>query len=232
VDRIPEPELMLDERQAQAYAAADFAEPHGRFLSLLEQKLPTLPSTGRALDLGCGPGDISLRFARAFADWSVDAIDGSHAMLELGRRLATEAGLSSRVRFHEILLPTDSLPHESYLLLLSNSLLHHLPDPAVLWSSVQRWAEPGSGVFVMDLLRPASRAEAQALVELHCGDEPEVLRTDFFNSLLAAYRPTEIRSQLERAGLGYLQLEVVSDRHLIVWGLARGGQPALSTGAR
>jgi len=217
---------MLDERQAQAYAAADFAEPHGRFLSLLREKLPELPSTGRALDLGCGPGDISLRFARSFGNWSVDAVDGSPAMLELGRRGAAEAGLASRVRFHEIMLPADSLPHQSYLLLLSNSLLHHLPDPAILWSSVRRWAQPGSGVFVMDLLRPASRDEARALVELHCGDEPEVLRTDFFNSLLAAYRATEIRSQLERAGLGYLQLEAVSDRHFIVWGLARGGQPA------
>ena len=70
----------------------------------------------------------------------------------------------------------------------------------------------------MDLLRPSSRAEAQSLVEQYAADEPEVLRTDFFNSLLAAYRPTEVQLQLQSAGLGTLNLEVVSDRHFIVWG--------------
>jgi len=36
--------------------------------------------------------------------------------------------------------------------------------------------------------------------------------------LLAAYRPDEVRQQLARAGLEDLTVEVVSDRHMIVWG--------------
>ena len=75
--RVPEPELMLGEEQARAYAEADFREPHDHFVHLLRQKLPELPAEGRALDLGCGPGDISRRFARAFADWNVDGLDGA-----------------------------------------------------------------------------------------------------------------------------------------------------------
>jgi SAM-dependent methyltransferase len=217
---------MLDEQQVRAYAAADFSEPHGRFVALLKEKLPSLPSRGRALDLGCGAGDISLRFARVFGDWTVDAIDGSPVMLELGRRVAAEAGLASRVQFYELLLPTESPPHRDYALLFSNSLLHHLSDPEVLWSTLRCWAQSGSSIFVMDLLRPKSRAEAEALVERHAGGEPEVLRTDFLNSLLAAYRPTELRTQLEQARLGHLRLEVVSDRHFIAWGVDHEGRPA------
>lgn len=226
MDRVPEPELMLDEQQVRAYAGADFSEPHERFVTLLKERLSKLPSRGRALDLGCGPGDISLRFARAFGDWTVDAIDGSPVMLEHGRRLAAEAGLESRVRFYELLLPTQSPPHRNYALLFSNSLLHHLADPALLWSTLRCWAPSGSSVFVMDLMRPTSRSAAEALVERYAGGEPEVLRTDFFNSLLAAYRPTELRTQLERARLGHLRLEVVSDRHFIVWGLVHEDPPA------
>ena len=95
-------------------------------------------------------------------------------------------------------------------------------SPSVLWSSLRRSAQPAFSVFVMDLLRPASRAEADALVEQYAADEPEILRTDFLHSLLAAYRPTEVQSQLQLAGLDHLNLEVVSDRHLIVWGPVGG----------
>ena len=225
MDRVPEPELMLEEEQAQAYATADFAQPHSNFVALLKEKLPNLPGSGHALDLGCGPGDIARRFVQAFVAWTVDAVDGSPAMLDLGRRTTVATGLASRIRFHELILPVDSLPRESYMLIFSNSLLHHLQDPGVLWSSIGRWAQRGSDVFIMDLLRPSSRSKAQLLVEQNAADEPEILRADFFNSLLAAYRPAEIQSQLQSAGLGHLNLEVVSDRHFIVWGQVRGNEP-------
>ena len=39
-------------------------------------------------------------------------------------------------------------------MIFTNSLLHHLADPAVLWSTIRDWSNPGCKVFVMDLLRP------------------------------------------------------------------------------
>jgi SAM-dependent methyltransferase len=218
MERIAEPELMLDREQAHAYAFANFAEPHNRFIDLLSSRLADLPPAGVALDLGAGPGDVARRLARAFSGWTVDAVDGSPAMLEIGRRLTHEAGLASRVQFHEILLPADAMPRASYALVFSNSLLHHLRDPAVLWSSIQRWAEPGAGVFVMDLLRPEDPRRARELVDQHAAAEPPTLQNDFYASLLAAYRPEEVADQLERAGLGRLNIDVVTDRHFIVWG--------------
>jgi hypothetical protein len=102
--------------------------------------------------------------------------------------------------------------------LFSNSLLHHLADPLVLWEAVRRWSRAGAAVFVMDLLRPASESHARQLVEEYAIGEPEVLRRDFFNSLLAGYRPDELRQQLRHFGLGHLTPEVVSDRHWLVAG--------------
>jgi trans-aconitate methyltransferase len=218
VDRVPEPELMLDDEQARAYAAADFEQPHTMFVEQLTARFPDLAATGHALDLGCGPGDVTMRFARAFPGWTIDAIDGSPAMLEHGRKAAVEAGLGARIRFHEIRLPAERMPRDGYDLIFSNSLLHHLADPGVLWAALRRAGAVGSAVFVMDLSRPASREAARDLAARYAADEPEILRTDFFNSLLAAYVPQEIRLQLERAGLGHLDLEAVSDRHLVVWG--------------
>jgi len=209
---------MEGDAQARAYAEADFAEAHGRCIELLREALPGLGREGRALDLGCGPGDVTIRFARAFPGWWVDGVDGSAAMLRFGRTAVGRAGLADRVSLSQAYLPDGRVPGEAYDLVFSNSLLHHLAEPQVLWSSVRRWGAQGGHAFVMDLLRPESRAQAQGLVEAYAGGEPEVLRCDFFNSLLAAYRVAEVETQLAAAGLGHLTVRQVSDRHLIVWG--------------
>ena len=44
------------------------------------------------------------------------------------------------------------------------------------------------------------------------------MNQDFYNSLLAAYNVEEIGQQLNAAGLGYLTTEIVTDRHVLVWG--------------
>jgi ubiquinone/menaquinone biosynthesis C-methylase UbiE len=226
MERVPEPELMLDDAQARAYATADFSEPHGRYIELLRARLAGLPAAGRALDLGCGPGDVTIRLARALPGWTVDALDGSSAMLDLARRALIESDVGSRVQLYQAVIPGGDLPHAHYDLLASNSLLHHLADPQALWSTIARLGRATASVFVMDLLRPAGEAAARALVDHYAASEPEILRRDFFNSLRAAYRPHEVRSQLEGARLERLTLEVVSDRHFIVWGHLAPPEPS------
>ena len=217
VKRVPEPELMEDLEQAKAYAEANFEAPHSLFIEMLGKELPDLPARGRSLDLGCGPGDISVRVARALSGWQVDAVDGSAAMIDLARQRAVEEALGGRLRFHHTYLPTDSLADGAYDLIFSNSLLHHLPDPQILWSSVRRYAAENARFFVMDLLRPASEREVEALVARYAADEPPLLQRDFRLSLAAAYRTAEIEAQLEEGGLAGARVKAVSDRHWIAW---------------
>jgi SAM-dependent methyltransferase len=219
VERITEPELMDDEAQALAYAEADFEEPNSRFAAMFSERVGALPEGAAVLDLGCGPGDITLRIARAHPGVHVHGLDGSAAMLAFGHRaLASEPGLAERVRFIEGLVPGAVLPLARYQAVVSNSLLHHLHDPSGLWRTVRERAVAGAAVLVMDLMRPASPDAAQALVDEYAGGEPEVLRRDFYNSLLAAFEPGEVRTQLAEAGLADLEVEEASDRHLVVWG--------------
>lgn len=209
---------MDGEAQARAYAEADFAEPHDRFVALLRDRLPDLAPTGSALDLGCGPGDVTMRVARALARWRIDGIDGSEAMLRLGREALRRAGLAERVRLVQGHLPEAGAPLPTYDLVFSNAMLHHLRQANDLWHCIRRWTRPGGAAFVMDLLRPENRAEAERMVDCYAAGEPEVLRHDFLHSLLAAYRVDEIRQQLDGAGLGDFAVEAVSDRHWIAWG--------------
>ena len=219
MQRILEPELMDDLEQAKAYAEADFDEPNTLFVQLFVQYSRKWGGRGTILDLGCGPGDIAIRLAGAFPECEVHGLDGSEAMLDLADAAKGRAGdVGSRVRFIKGLVPSAQLPNERYDAVISNSLLHHLHDPSLMWSTIKKYAAPGVPVFVMDLVRCETMQQAQQLVETYAADDPEVLRTDFYNSLLAAFEIAEVRKQLDDAGLSSLHIEQVSDRHLAVWG--------------
>ena len=217
MDRIPETDLMEGPDQALAYAQADFSEPHNRFIELFKSRFGS-KLNGPVLDLGCGPGDICRRFARAFPACQVHGVDGSTAMLKLARASDNSTPYAARIHYQLAYLPDGRLPRQHYHALISNSLLHHLQDPLVLWQSILQCGKPGAPVFVMDLLRPDSLSVAEHLVEEYATGEPEILKNDFRNSLLAAYRPSEVTAQTCRLGLDHLEIEIVSDRHFIVFG--------------
>ena len=219
MDRIPEPELMLEDEQAKAYAAADFESAHSRYPVLFAETFPDRPATALVLDVGCGPCDVTIRFARANPGYTFHAVDGSAAMLKYGRqRIEREGDLTGRIQLIEGYIPDARNLVKSYDVIMSSSLLHHLPGPQALWTTVRQHSLPGTLVFVVDLFRPASRTDAEAITAKYVGDEPEVLRRDFLNSLVAAFTPEEVRQQLAEAGLPTLQVTTISDRHLMVSG--------------
>ena len=217
MERIPEPELMNDPDQAIAYAGADFSKPHSLFIDLFKQHFPGREVTGTVLDLGCGPADITIRFANAFPGCQIDAVDGAGEMLKLARIALAREGLQGRIRLVESRLQELVLPCDNYDVIISNSFLHHLHDPALLWSCINNLVGKHR-VFIMDLMRPRNRQEAEHLVLEYAAGEPEVLQQDFYSSLCAAFRPGEIEQQLADAGLGMLMTEIVSDRHVIIYG--------------
>ncbi len=219
MQRIPEPELMNDPRQARSYAQADFSEATRLFLQLFELRFSHhVPH--RIVDLGCGPGEITMAFASAYPHSHVTGVDGAGAMLDLANEALRQCPeLEKRVEWQLTLLPDASW--QTYDTLISNSLLHHLHDPQVLWQQIRNWGTPGAAVLVMDLYRPPSKHAAKSIVEHYAADSPDILQKDFFNSLCAAFTKEEIRQQLEKSGLEAFQVEIVSDRHLAIWGIVK-----------
>jgi hypothetical protein len=55
------------------------------------------------------------------------------------------------------------------------------------------------------------------MVKEGAGSEHPILQQDFYNSLLAAFTPDEVRAQLAEAGLR-LTVALAGDRHLLVKG--------------
>lgn len=217
--RTPEPELMDDPEQVDAYAGADFDAAHRMFVETFRRVFPGFDGIGRVLDLGCGPGDITRRFLHAFPGCRAHALDGAPNMLQAARRALHDAGVHGRVELILGALPQAVLPKRAYEVVISNSLLHHLHEPGVLWDAVCRHGRPGGAVFVMDLRRPPTRAAARTLTRTYARGEPRVLQHDFYRSLCAAFEPHEVRAQLAAAGMERsLSVETLGDRHLVVHG--------------
>ena len=217
MDRVLEPELMDDPEQARAYARADFAGENQWFVDRFREYFPDF-TEGRVLDLGCGPADIPLRFVKLYPACRVIGVDASAPMIQLGEQAVKQAGLAARItlrceRFEEI--AGANIAEAA----ISNSLLHHVPNPLQFWHKLRQLVKPGSPVLVMDLLRPESPEEAWAIVDRYAVGEPEILQRDFYNSLLAAFTEDEVTSQLARMNLTRLLIDVPDDRHWVVGGI-------------
>lgn len=216
MERILEPEIMDGEEQATVYANADFAEENQEFVDQFVALYPEVQE-GTVLDLGCGPADIPIRLLRSRPTLQVTAVDASGPMMQCAEEGIRQAGLADRIqlicrRFQDLELdrPADAV--------ISNSLVHHVPNAFQFWYAVKTLAKPGAPVLIMDLLRPDTPEEAQALVDQYAADEPEQLRHDFYHSLLSAFTEDEIAAQLAEMYLSRLLIDVHDDRHWIVSG--------------
>jgi 2-polyprenyl-3-methyl-5-hydroxy-6-metoxy-1,4-benzoquinol methylase len=216
MERVLEPEVMDDPEQVLAYAGADFEEENQGFVDKFFTMYPDLESP-HIVDLGCGPGDIPIRVVRRHSTCQVTGIDASQPMIAYAEQAVQKAGFQDRVRFlcqrfQDVNLssPADAM--------ISNSLVHHVPNPLRFWYSLKTLVKPGGRVLVMDLLRPESPEAAQTIVDEQAASEPERLRQDFFHSLLAAFTEDEVAAQLAELNFSRLMVDVPDDRHWIVYG--------------
>jgi ubiquinone/menaquinone biosynthesis C-methylase UbiE len=217
IERIPEPDLMDDPEQATAYADADFSGPHDAFVGYFRSRFPDF-SAGRVLDLGCGTADVIIRFAKNFPRAVITGVDGAAAMLDIARDEIKRREYADRIELKKCVLPHPEFNAGEFDAVISNSLLHHLENPMVLWETVKQCAKDGAPVFVMDLMRPESEESARDFMLKYAADESPLLQRDFYNSLLASYNGKEIEHQLRSMHLDFLNIEIVSDRHILVWG--------------
>ena len=218
MERILEPELMDDEQQSVAYAEADFSTSNQFFVDSLVRDFPT--HLRDIVDIGCGPADVVIRLANAVPGAVITALDGSAPMIALGRAAVGAARVDDRVTLLHARIPGPPPATQSFDAVLSKDLLHHLPDPQVLWSEVKRLGRSGAAVYVMDLVRPETPEAALAMVQDGAGSEDPILQRDFYNSLLAAFTLDEVRSQLSTAGLD-MTVALAGVRHMLIRGILR-----------
>lgn len=211
--RVLEPEVMDKPEEARDYDAMDHASVNARFVAdFLAAHGPM--RGGEVLDAGTGPGRQPIQLCRADRNARVLGIDLSGPMLDLARRNTSDANLADRVRFARGDVKSLPFPDGRFEGVISNTIIHHLPEPEPALAEMARLVAPGGTLFVRDLARPDDEAALEALVELHTVGETLAARGLFRDSLHAGLRLDEVKAMVAALGLpGEGSVAMTSDRH-------------------
>ena len=213
--RILEPEVMDTREEAEVYDAMDHSTVNVAFV---ERVVELGASKGQFLDLGTGPAQIPIFLAQRCPKIRITGIDLSVNMLTLGEQHVAEAGLADRIALECVDAKALPYPDQSFDGAISNSIIHHLPDPMAAFREISRAIRPGGLILIRDLMRPDTPEAAQALVDLYAADDTPYQKKLFYDSFLAALTIPEIEAMLAQTSLTDAIVVQSSDRH---WSVER-----------
>lgn len=210
IERALEPEVMDDPAESQAYDEMDHAEVNRLFVSDL---LAAGELGEEVLDLGTGTARIPIELCQRSEDCRVVASDAAVSMLEIAKINVAIEGVEHRILLHHGDSKELEFEDTMFDTVMSNSLIHHLPEPSVAIGEMLRVLRPGGLLFVRDLMRPDTMEEVEALVGQYAAEETAESQQLFRQSLIAALRLEEIQSLVESHGLASDSVVASSDRH-------------------
>ena len=208
--RVLEPEVMDSPDESRDYDSMDHTEVNQQFVSDLIGEGET---TGDILDLGTGTAQIPVVLCQVVEECRVMAVDLSISMLELARYNIEVAGVIDRVMLDHVDAKELPFPDDNFDIVISNSILHHIPEPKVVIHESIRVARPGGRLFFRDLLRPEDDQSVERLVSAYARDASESQRRLFDDSLRAALSLDEVRAIVDEMGFDVQTVQQTSDRH-------------------
>jgi ubiquinone/menaquinone biosynthesis C-methylase UbiE len=208
--RVLEPEYMDTPDDARDYDSMDHSTVNRLFV---EDLLAVCPSPGLVLDLGTGTALIPIELCRRELHCQILAVDAAQEMLVLGQQNIAAAGLSDRIQ----LLQGDAkqlvLASATFDTVMSNSILHHIPEPGDVLAEAVRTTRVGGRLFFRDLLRPHDLVSLERLVETYASGANAHQRSLFSASLHAAFTLEEIQSLVAKLGFSRHTVKATSDRY-------------------
>jgi len=110
--------------------------------------LPLLRPGMDLLDVGCGPGSITIDLAEAVAPGRVRGVELAEDALQQARKDAAERGLTVDFATDDAYALSD--PDDSYDVTHAHQVLQHLSDPVSALREMRRVTKPGGVVAVRD----------------------------------------------------------------------------------
>lgn len=219
IERILEPEVMDDPAEALSYDRMDHEAVNRAFVEDWAKAAGAVsyPSGTKILDVGTGTALIPIEMVRVVPQIHITAVDMARSMLDLAGEHLGRLGLKDKIELG--LCDAKRLPFEdsSFAGVVSNSIIHHIPEPLHSFWEMARVCAPGGMIFVRDLCRPATVEEIDRLVELHALGADATQKKLFWDSLHAALTLEEAAELAYLAGLDPQSVTMTSDRH---WTLA------------
>tara|TARA_R110002111_G_scaffold117466_2_gene179501 strand:- start:80422 stop:81159 length:738 start_codon:yes stop_codon:yes gene_type:complete len=221
IPRQLEPEVMDTREEAIDYNSMDHSEVNRAFAEeVLELVAARQGSDDQRpvtlLDLGTGTALIPIAVCQRNSGIRVVATDLAVEMLKIAADNLLQAGLEHVISLERVDAKQLACSDQSFEGVISNSLIHHIPEPGSVFREMVRVVKAGGFIFLRDLLRPDSQTELERLVELYAGQANPRQRQLFHESLHAALTLSEVRAILKTCGLPPDAARITSDRHWTV----------------
>lgn len=165
------------------------------------------------LDVGTGTGLIPIELCRRFRLCRIVASDAASSMLEVAKLNIAINQFEHRIQLHHGDAKQLEFSDDLFDGVMSNSWLHHLPEPTLGLAQMWRVCKSGGWLFCRDLLRPDSDSEVERLVDMHAANETPSSQQLFRQSLHAALTLDEVRQMVQSLGIPPEAAQVTSDRH-------------------
>ena len=138
---------MADQLQQNAGAHPAMTPWHASRTAMTQAAyiLPYLQPGMRLLDVGCGPGSITIGLAEHLAPGAVDALDIEQRRLDQAAALARENDVQN-VQFHLGSAYQLPFPDNMFDVVFEHMVLMHLSEPTVALKEAYRVLKPG-GIF-------------------------------------------------------------------------------------
>jgi len=219
--RVLEPEVMDTQQDAEEYDAMDFTEADTRFaedaLFLLKNR-----ANPRVLDVGTGTAKIPVLMLGRGAHLEILAVDLAREMLKVAERRIRDAGFEKKCTLACMDAKALDVGDGEFDLVVCNSTVHHVPDPAPLFREIARVVKPNGAILIRDLVRPETEGDAWTIVRrVSAGDTPHQQKL-FFDSLCAALTQCEVEELVRKCALDRASVRLSSDRH---WSCERAASP-------
>ncbi len=208
--RTLEPEVMESLQDALDYDSMDHREVNRAFV---RDFLAASPDLEEVLDLGTGTAQIPIELCRQSAEGHVLAIDLSAEMLLVAKANVEVASLRDRIMLDRI--DAKGLPYADgrFSAVISNSIIHHIPEPAPSFAEAVRVTRSGGRLFFRDLARPDTAEQVRTLVQQYAVGANEHQRKLFGDSLHAALNFDEVQKMVGQLGFSPETVTLTSDRH-------------------
>jgi len=221
--RVLEAEVMDTIDEAIDYDAMDHSTVNRAFVDdfLTALSLAAKPRDGvwKVFDAGTGTALIPLELASRGVPVRIVAADAAVHMLELARRNIAKAGKSAAIEC--VQRDCKRLPdaEASFDAVMSNSIVHHIPEPKGVLAECWRILRPGGLLFIRDLMRPSDATTLEQLVNQYAGDANPHQQQMFRDSLHAALTVEEVAAVLHSLGIPAQWVRATSDRHWTIRGV-------------
>jgi ubiquinone/menaquinone biosynthesis C-methylase UbiE len=172
-----------------------------------------LPADAAALDLGTGTAQIPIELCTVDREARVVAIDLADEMLVVARRNVARHGLGDRITLERVDAKGLPLADGQFAAVMSNSIVHHIPEPRAALAEAVRVLAPRGLIFIRDLARPRDDARVKELVATYAAGCNAHQRQLFDDSLRAALSVNEVRALVNDLGFDPATVEATSDRH-------------------